>query len=95
MPNKQLLKTIDNFRKDAISQSVKGVAKYGKVLDPLDNYNWRTMAKEELADAYVYLDAEEDQIKFVAQKIRNLADRNCTDMVRGEINHWCDILEGK
>ena len=51
-------KTINEFRKVAISQEEKGIAKYGHELRPNDNYNWLDMALEELVDATKYIIAE-------------------------------------
>ncbi|MEK3909650.1 hypothetical protein [Oceanobacillus sp. FSL W7-1309] len=40
-----LEKSIASFRETATSQAQKGIKKYGKPLEPLDNYNWLDMAK--------------------------------------------------
>jgi len=83
--NKHLFNTIDNFNEEARSQEVKGINKYGKSLDPLDNYDWLEMASEELVDAYKYFHAErvkrDDVVKKIKEKVR-------------EINELVEWLEG-
>lgn len=84
---KHLEHTKDEFIKVANSQERKGIEKYGKPLDALDNYDWLEMALEEQVDGTKYLVAEMEKRKFVVGKIRKLTD----DV---EINHWLDVLEG-
>lgn len=85
--------TKDEFIKTANSQERKGILKYGKPLDPLDNYNWLEMAAEEQVDGYKYLIAEMEKRKFVTERIRTIAER-CDYQVKMEINHWLDELDG-
>jgi len=75
------------FTEAANRQENKGVEKYGKPLDPLDNYDWLEMATEELVDGFKYLVAEQVKREFIANKIRKLTDD-------AEIHHWLDELEG-
>lgn len=75
------------FIEIANKQENKGVEKYGKPLDPLDNYCWLDMASEELVDGFKYLAAEREKRKFVVSEIRKLTDD-------AEIHHWLDEMEG-
>lgn len=83
-----LQNTIVSFTETAKKQEDKGIAKYGKPLDPLDNYDWLKMAKEEQVDGYKYLEAEIAKRKFICNKIRKLTNNT-------EILFWLDELEGK
>jgi len=85
---KHLNDTIDKFAEKAKSQEEKGLVKYGKPLDPLDDYDWLEMANDEMVDGYKYLVAEKEKRKFIAGKIRNLTGNT-------EILFWLDQLEGK
>lgn len=88
-----LNKTIKEFKEVAYSQEVKGINKYGKPLDPMDNYNWLQMALEEQVDGAKYLIAEMEKRKFIVKKIRTLLEYKPYDFT--EIYHWLDVLEGK
>lgn len=90
-----LNKTIEEFDYIANSQEKKGIAKYGKPLDPLDNYDWLEMANEELVDGYKYLIAEKEKRNFIVNKIRTLLNYKINETSKTEINHWLDRLEGK
>ena len=83
------------FAEVADSQECKGIEKYGKPLDPLDNYNWLKMAAEEQVDGYKYLVAEMEKRKFVVNKIRNLLEGRTDAIHAEEINFWLDELEGE
>ena len=83
------------FAEVADYQEGKGIIKYGKPLDPLDNYDWLDMAAEEQVDGYKYLIAEMEKRKFVVSKIRTIAAWNCKPSVLTEINYWLDELEGE
>lgn len=50
-------RTFDRLMKVAKSQDEFGHQKYGKYLDPEDDYDWIAMAEEELADLMKYLHA--------------------------------------
>lgn len=93
--NKHLNLTIDSFTDVSYSQADKGINKYGKPLEPLDDYDWLSMAKEEAVDGYMYLEAEHQKRKFIVSKIRTLLDYKPNDFTKTEINHWLDLLEGK
>lgn len=43
------------------NQDSFGLEKYGKPLDPMDDYDWLNMAEEELADALKYFNAEREK----------------------------------
>lgn len=89
-----LERTKIKFIELANSQEQKGIEKYGKPLDPLDNYDWLQMALEEQVDGTKYLIAEMEKRKFVVSKIRNLLEGRTDTMHADEICHWLDILEG-
>lgn len=76
------------------NQSLKGIKKYGKELDYLDEYDWLGMAGEELADGFTYLLAEQRKRTFIVNKIRRLLKYKVNDVTRTEINYWLDQLEG-
>ena|SRR5690625_2599520 len=86
--NSHLENTVIKFAIEAQVQEDKGIDKYGKPLDPLDNYDWLKMASEELVDAYKYLNAEQEKIKHIIKSIRELTDDK-------KINLLLDELEGK
>ncbi|GGN64503.1 hypothetical protein [Oceanobacillus indicireducens] len=88
-----LEKVNKKFSETAYLQEMKGIQKYGKPLDPMDNYDWLEMAAEEQVDGYKYLIAEMEKRKFVAERIRTITER-CDYQVKMEINHWLDELEG-
>ena len=85
--------TKDEFIKTANSQERKGILKYGKPLEPMDDYDWLDMEAEELVDAFKYNRAEKAKRKFVSERIRTIAER-CDYQVKSEILHWLDVLEG-
>ena len=90
------LQTVKNkFNQIADSQEDKGIEKYGQPLNPLDNYDWLGMALEEQVDGTKYLIAEMEKRKFIAEKIRSIAGRNCDYTSYQVINHWLEVLEGK
>lgn len=79
----------------ANQQERKGIEKYGKPLNPSDDYDWVDMAIEELVDATKYMLAEkhkrqekEELHNFIANKVRRLTDDP-------EIEFWMDKLEGR
>lgn len=55
-----LAEVVSIFTSAAIKQEVKGLKRYGQTLDPLSTqgFDWLEMAKEELVDAFKYLQAE-------------------------------------
>src|SRR5690606_19056662 len=83
------------FGRVADNQEDKGIAKYGKPLDPLDDYDWLQMALEESVDGTKYLIAEMEKRKFIAGKIRKLLNYKPNEVSKTEILHWLDVLEGK
>lgn len=93
--NKHLNLSIDSFTAVATAQADKGIKKYGKTVNPLDDYDWLQMAQEEMADGYVYLEAEKEKRKFIVAKIRSLLNFKTNEFTNMEINHWLDLLEGK
>jgi hypothetical protein len=62
-------RVLNAFKITVTKQKNKGVKEYGKYVDPLDSYNWTKMAKEELADAFVYIEAEEAKKELVRTKV--------------------------
>lgn len=89
METKHLYDSIKEFGHVAIDQEYKGLEKYGQPLNPLDNYDWLGMAKQESADEFKYLHAEQVKRTFIVNKIRKLSKGN------SEIEFWLDELEGK
>lgn len=85
---KHLNESIKEFDRVARVQEKKGIMKYGQALDPLDRYDWLEMAKEELVDAFKYLQAEKEKRTFILDKIRKSNDKE-------DIKFWCDELEGR
>jgi len=83
-----LKRTVNKFEEMAVSQEEKGMEKYGKPIDPLDDYDWLEMADEEMVDGYKYLHAEKIKRKFIVDKIRKLTE--CE-----EIHYWLNQLEGE
>lgn len=90
-----LYETIEEFDYVANNQEKKGIAKYGKPLDPMDNYDWLQMANEELVDAYKYFMAEKVKRKYCIQMIRSVIENECDYDVQTQINIWIEKLEGK
>lgn len=86
--------TIKQFDDMARKQEGKGVIKYGKPLDPMDDYNWLDMAEEEMVDGFKYIEAQRKKQQFVAYKLRKLLNQKDTEVGRTEIDHWLDVLEG-
>jgi len=91
---KHLETTKKAFAEVSDLQEGKGIIKYGKPLDPLDNYDWLKMCLEEQVDGTKYLVAEMEKRKFVVDKIRKLIDDR-DGAILNEIHHWLDELEGK
>lgn len=56
----------------ADSQEDKGIKKYGKPLNPLDNYDWLDMEFEELIDAAKYNRAEKAKRNHNVERLRKL-----------------------
>lgn len=83
-----LKKTNQVFNKVAQSQELKGIEKYGKPLNPYDNYDWLKMTLEEQVDGTKYLVAEMEKRKFICDKIRRLTGNE-------EVHFWLDELENK
>jgi len=69
--------------------------KYGQPLEPLDNYDWLQMAREEQVDGYKYLEAEIVKRRFIVGKIRRLLNYKNNSVSKVEINYWLDRLENK
>lgn len=83
------------FEDVADFQEIKGMNKYGKPLDPLDNYDWLKMALEEQVDGTKYLIAEMKKRNFAIGKIRYLSETHCDAGANEEIKFWLDFMEGK
>lgn len=68
--NLQFISTIlARFVTVSFSQEEKGIRKYGKELDPLDNYDWLQMAEEELVDGFKYLQCAKVQRDMLQQRL--------------------------
>lgn len=93
--NSHLEKVKEKFEETANQQELKGIEKYGQLLDPLDNYDWLKMAAEEQVDGFKYLVAEMEKRKFIVNKLRNLIDHKSEWGSYEEIMHWLDELGGK
>lgn len=85
----------ETFGEVADSQEDKGIIKYGKPLDPLDDYDWLDMALEESVDGTKYLVAEKVKRIYHCKKLRSLVLKNCEGYVQQEMLHWVDKLEGR
>lgn len=83
------------FKDKLLQQTKKGLAKYGKLTDPLDDYDWDEMGEDELVDGFVYLQMQKQKVRFIAAKLRKLTSYKQTEQTKMEINYWLDKLEGK
>lgn len=90
-----LHKSLIKFADVAHKQEEKGIAKYGKSLDPADKYDWTEMAIEELVDGFKYILAEQVRRKSVVKQIRQAIKTEVTPKKHDEINSLLDKLEGK
>lgn len=90
-----LRKTLIKFADVAHSQEKKGIAKYGKPLDPADDYDWTEMAIEELVDGFKYILAEQVRRKSIVRQIRQAIKTDVSPKKHDEINSLLDKLEGK
>jgi len=90
-----LHETLIKFSKVAHSQEEKGVAKYGKPLNPSDKYDWIEMAIEEMVDGFKYILAEQHRRKAVIKKIRQAINTDVKPSKHDEISILLDKLEGK
>ncbi|WP_419892837.1 hypothetical protein [Oceanobacillus kimchii] len=91
-----LERSIVSFAETARSQEDKGINKYGKALDPFDDYDWLRMAKEEQVDGFQYLEAEIVKRGHIAWRIRALIEHSTlARWSKSEINFLLDKLEGK
>ena len=79
----------------ANEQEEKGMKKYGQPLNPLDDYDWLDMARQEQVDGYKYLEAEIVKRRFIVGKIRRLLNYKNNSVSKVEINYWLDVLEGR
>lgn len=87
-----LEKVNKKFSETAYLQEMKGIRKYGKALDPIDNYDWLQMALEEQVDGTKYLVAEIEKRKHVVSQVKKLIPNDLEDYV--EIMMLLDELEG-
>jgi hypothetical protein len=88
-----LRNTKEEFNLVADEQELKGIEKYGKPLDPIDNYDWIEMAKQEQVDGFKYLIAEQKKRTYAINRIRGQLDREFIDVEL--IRYWLDWMEGK
>ncbi|WP_158681501.1 hypothetical protein [Microbulbifer pacificus] len=89
---KHLENTVVDFTERATEQEMKGIKKYGKALDPLDDYDWLTMAAEEQVDGYKYLLAEMKKREYVVEGIREIIDLHEKDMDPFYVGKAHDLL---
>lgn len=89
---KHLENTVVDFTERAYEQENKGIKKYGKALDPLDDYDWLTMAAEEQVDGYKYLLAEMEKRKYIASEIREIIDLHENDIDPFYLGKMHDLL---
>lgn len=76
-------------------QAMKGLDKYGQLLDPLDaRYDWLEMTIEEQVDGLEYLVAEQTKRKHITDQIREIIKYNTIPMVHDRITVLLDQLEG-
>lgn len=95
MIKKHLENTKIAFSEVADSQENKGIEKYGKPLNPLDNYDWLDMEFEELIDAAKYNRAEKIKRNHIVGRIRKLMLHvEGTKVIVDEISKLLDELEG-
>ncbi|WP_051359543.1 hypothetical protein [Paucisalibacillus globulus] len=94
MNKKHLEDSIHVFQVIAKEQEEKGIVKYGKPLDPLDDYDWLDMAAEELVDGFKYLVAEKKNRQHIVNRIRELIMLQESGWIKEEINSLLDMLEG-
>ncbi len=86
---------IEEFAKTANNQENKGITKYGKPLNPYDNYDWLDMEFEELVDAAKYNRAEKRKRDFAIGRIREIIIKECEFDTQVQINNWLDFVQGK
>lgn len=51
------------------SQDEFGLEKYGKPLDPMDDYDWLDMAEQEIADMIKYFNCERERRDYFIGKV--------------------------
>lgn len=93
MERKHLKRSIISFGNTANAQEEKGIKKYGKPLDPMDDYDWLDMATEELVDAFKYLEAEKVKRKAAIYSIRELIN-NLDNSTKQAIEGHLQSIEG-
>lgn len=62
----------DQITEVMVKQDEKGINKYGKPLNPMDNYDWLEMAKEEAADMLKYFEAEHYKRNNILNEVESL-----------------------
>lgn len=62
-------KTSNDLLKTMIEQDEKGMDKYGKELNPMDDYDWLDMAQQEIADLVKYVQAEKVRRNIILDEV--------------------------
>ncbi len=86
--NKSLL----NLKQVMKAQDEYGVRKYGKELDPNDNYNWLNMFMEEMADGLKYIQCEYENKIDVIRILNGALQMEHADNKNTYINYALEIL---
>lgn len=68
-PSSHTARATDRIIRVAKSQDDFGYKKYGKYLDPEDDFDWLEMAEEELVDLMKYLNAERESRSIDRDKL--------------------------
>lgn len=74
----------DRFRNKTILQAQKGFLKYNKELDPNADYDWLSMAEEEVADLWQYLQCE---------RVRRDEEQKYLDQLEGRVKKMEDGMK--
>lgn len=90
----------DQITEVMIKQDEKGIRKYGKPLDPMDNYDWLVMAKEEAADMLKYFEAEHykrnntlNKVQHILREIKREALQNRNKEMHDKLEHVSELLD--
>lgn len=72
------------FNNISDKQDEKGLKKYGKPINPLDDYNWNDMAIEELVDSIKYVVANKKKTELTIDKVVKELEAIRYDILFGE-----------
>jgi len=93
--DENFIKSVIEFINVASHQESKGMEKYGQGLDPLDDYDWLSMAVEEQVDGYKYLHAEMIKRAHIVNEIRKVIENDVHPSVGDKVNDLLNKLEGQ